>query len=143
MTSRTDILDEARSWIGTPYRHQASVKATGCDCLGLIRGIWRACVGPEPVATPAYRPDWAELGGKDMLLDAAQTWLQMIDNADAEPGDILLFRIRINAPVKHCAILSGADRMIHAYQGHHVCETSIGPWWDRRIAAVARFPNQD
>ena len=36
------ILAECRAWIGTPYRHQASVKGVGCDCLGLLRGIWRA-----------------------------------------------------------------------------------------------------
>ena len=42
------IVAEARSWIGTPYRHQTSVKGIGCDCLGLVRGVWRACLGREP-----------------------------------------------------------------------------------------------
>ena len=36
------VIAEARSWIGTPYRHQASLKGVGCDCLGLVRGVWRA-----------------------------------------------------------------------------------------------------
>ena len=42
------ILTEARSWIGTPYRHQASLKGIGCDCLGLLRGVWRGVMGEEP-----------------------------------------------------------------------------------------------
>ncbi|MFL5163197.1 MAG: peptidase P60, partial [Microvirga sp.] len=42
------ILAEARSWIGTPYRHQASLKGIGCDCLGLLRGVWRGVMGREP-----------------------------------------------------------------------------------------------
>lgn len=36
---RAAVVAEARDWIGTPYRHQASVKHAGCDCLGLIRGV--------------------------------------------------------------------------------------------------------
>ena len=40
MSSR--IVREARSWIGTPYRHQGALKHAGADCLGLIRGVYRA-----------------------------------------------------------------------------------------------------
>jgi NlpC/P60 family putative phage cell wall peptidase len=42
------VLALAGGWIGTPYRHQASLKGVGCDCLGLIRGIWRGVYGHEP-----------------------------------------------------------------------------------------------
>jgi NlpC/P60 family putative phage cell wall peptidase len=35
------LVTLARGWIGTPYRHQASLKGVGCDCLGLLRGVWR------------------------------------------------------------------------------------------------------
>ena len=61
---RERILSIARDWIDTPYQHQASVKGAGCDCLGLIRGIWREIYGDEPINVPAYTPDWAEALGK-------------------------------------------------------------------------------
>ncbi len=61
MTMREQILAEARTWIGTPYRHQASLRGVGCDCLGLVRGVWRVLYTSEPEATPAYAPDWADL----------------------------------------------------------------------------------
>ena len=54
------VVAEARSWIGTPYQHQASLKGVGCDCLGLVRGVWRALYGEEPEHVPAYSRDWAE-----------------------------------------------------------------------------------
>ena len=54
------IVAEATSWLGTPYRHQASLKGVGCDCLGLLRGVWRAFFDGEPETMPAYTPDWAE-----------------------------------------------------------------------------------
>ena len=52
MLTRVAIVAEARSWIGTHYRHQQSLKGVGCDCLGLLRGVWRAVYGQEPEPTP-------------------------------------------------------------------------------------------
>ena len=66
------VLALAEGWIGTPYRHQASLKDVGCDCLGLIRGIWRDLYGHEPELPPPYAPDWAERGGEDRLMAAAK-----------------------------------------------------------------------
>ena len=40
-TTARRVLEAATGWIGTPYRHQASQKGVGCDCLGLVRGVWR------------------------------------------------------------------------------------------------------
>ena len=80
------IIAEARTWIGTPYRHQASLKGVGCDCLGLLRGVWRAIHGVEPEMTPAYAPDWAEAGGEERLAAAARRHLTEIDPEDAEPA---------------------------------------------------------
>ena len=86
------IVAEARSWIGTPYHHATSLKGIGCDCLGLVRGVWRAVLGPEPEAAGPYSPDWAEAGGEERLLWAARRHMVEIDPADLAPGDVLLFR---------------------------------------------------
>ena len=92
--TREQILVEARAWIGTPYRHQASLKGVGCDCLGLLRGVWRALHGSEPEAMPAYAPDWAEASGTESLADAARRHLLEIAPDAALGGDVLLFRWR-------------------------------------------------
>jgi cell wall-associated NlpC family hydrolase len=39
---RQEIVDAARGWIGTPYRHQAATLGAGCDCQGLLRGVLRS-----------------------------------------------------------------------------------------------------
>lgn len=139
------IVAAARGWLGTPYRHQASVKGEGADCLGLVRGVWREVVGAEPERLPAYSPDWAEVGGEERLLAAARRWLAEIEIAAARPGDVLLFRMSPGAPIKHCAILSEdglpEPRIIHAYWGRSVVESWMGAWWRRRLAAAFRLPN--
>jgi NlpC/P60 family putative phage cell wall peptidase len=136
----------ARGWLGTPYRHQASMKGEGADCLGLLRGVWRELMGAEPEAVPPYRPDWAEVGGEETLLAAARRWLVEIPEDRAVVGDVLLFRMAPGCAVKHCAILSeagGAEpRMIHAYWGRAVVESWMGPWWRRRLAAAFTWPKE-
>lgn len=139
---RARIIAEARGWIGTPYRHQASCKSAGADCLGLVRGVWRAIYGTEPETAPPYTPDWAERGGAETLLAAAGRHMALIEADEARPGDVLLLRMRAGAPVKHCAILSAPGRIIHAYHGQAVCETGYGPW-RRRAAAAGVFPDHE
>lgn len=139
MNTREAALAEARRWIGTPYRHQASVRGAGADCLGLIRGVWRALNGAEPETLPPYPGRW-DAGGDDLLMQAAERWLIPID--EAEPGDVLLFRLKPGLPARHCGILSSSDTLIHAYWGRAVSETALTPWWRRRIAGRFQFSSQ-
>lgn len=138
--TRTAIVAEARTWIGTPYRHQASLKNVGCDCLGLVRGVWRAVCGAEPEPVPAYAPDWAEASRREALAQAGQRHLIEIDPAQFAPGDMLLFRWRSGFVAKHAAIVTAPDLMVHAHAGAAVAEVAIAPWWRRRLAYAFRFP---
>jgi len=137
------VVAEARRWIGTPYRHQGSRKGVGCDCLGLVRGVWRALYGEEPEAPGPYSADWAEAGGEDSLLDAARR--HMADMGDGEPvaGRLLVFRWRPRVPAKHVGIAVTADEFIHAYQGHGVLVSPLVPQWRRRIAGIFAFPRRE
>jgi len=138
-------LREARAWIGTPYHHQASRRGVGTDCLGLLRGVWRAVYGEEPEAVPAYTPDWSEAQGEERLWAAAERHLIAVPVAQAEAGDILLFRMRGGAVAKHLGIMSahGAKpKFIHAYSGHAVLESPLTAPWQRRVAASFRFPEE-
>ncbi|NJM33989.1 MAG: peptidase P60 [Rhodomicrobium sp.] len=133
----------ARAWLGTPYRHQAALKGIGCDCLGLIRGIYAELYGQPAEEPPPYSRDWAEATGRETMIDAAGRHLSPVPRDDAKPGDILIFRLRSGAMAKHAAIMTADARMIHAMEGAPVCEIHITPWWRRRIAAVFRFPDQE
>ncbi len=150
MRGRKDIVAAARGWIGTPYSHQASLRGVGCDCLGLLRGVWRERYGSEPEDLPPYAPDWAEslpaedalagTGRAEPLLAAAARHLLRVEIEQLMPGDVLAFRWRAHLPAKHLAILSAPGLMIHAHDGASVCEVPFGPWWQRHLAAAFRFP---
>ena len=139
----TDIAELARTWIGTPYVHQASAIGTGTDCLGLLRGIWRAVYGSEPCAIPPYSMDWSEAGAREDLMQAADTWLIRKAAQDAARGDVLLFRMRAGAVAKHLGIvgeIGAKPTFIHAYSGHSVIESPLSDPWARKIAARYQFP---
>jgi len=135
---RQAALAEARRWLGTPYQHQQSCQGAGTDCLGLVRGVWRHLHGTEPAVLPAYTPDWSERAGGEILLEAAQCYLEPV--SEARPGDVLLFRPDRQGAARHCAILAAPDRIIHAYWGRAVAETALTPWWQTRRVADFAFP---
>lgn len=135
-TAGDRIVAEARLWIGTPYLHGAARRGAGCDCLGLVRGVWMALAGTEPEPVPAYPRH--EARGGEVLRDAARRHLREIAPAETGPGDLLLFRLRDGMAARHLGLLSGppeAPRFIHAYEGHGVVESPLTPPWRRRIAA--------
>ncbi|NNM72643.1 NlpC/P60 family protein [Enterovirga aerilata] len=140
---RAEIVLAARGWIGTPYRHQASLKGVGCDCLGLLRGLWRETVGAEPERAPPYSRDWAEASGREALLGAAGRYLVPVRGRCWQAGDVLFFRWRNHLPAKHCAIATGEGTMVHAHDGASVAEVAIAPWWDRHLAAIFSFPGAE
>ena len=138
------ILAEARDWLGTPYVHQASCKGAGTDCLGLLRGVWRALYGQEPEPVPPYTPDWDEPTRDEVLLSAARRVLVAKPVHDEAPGDVLVFRMRTGSVAKHLGLQSsiGAQaRFIHAYSGHCVMDSALTAPWRRRIAARFTFPD--
>lgn len=141
VSTRERILQETRRWIDTPYRHQASCRGAGADCLGLIRGIWREIYGAEPLSVPPYTPDWAEVRGEETLLNAARACLHEIGRTEARAGDVMLFRMQPGAPCKHIAICASAETIIHAYWGRAVVESYLVPYWKKRHSYSFSFPN--
>lgn len=135
-------VELARGWLGTPYVHQASMQGAGCDCLGLIRGVWRGLYGTEPEIMPAYTPDWGEAGGVEHLASGAARHLVPAEGQPV-PGEVLLFRMREGAVAKHLGILSAGDpaaAFIHAYDRHGTVESPLSGPWAARIAGRFRFP---
>ena len=141
----SEIVEVARAWLGTPYIHQASCQGAGCDCLGLLRGIWRALHGAEPEAIPAYTMDWSEPSGEEQLWAAAMRHLVDKPRDAAAPGDVLLFRMRDGGVAKHVGVqaeIGAAPSFIHAYSGRGVVESALTPPWSRRVVARFSFPER-
>jgi cell wall-associated NlpC family hydrolase len=85
MITRAQIVAEARSWLRTPYMHQARNKGVGVDCVGLLIGVARNAGLCEPDADLngySRQPDGQLLG----LCDAYMTRIAV---ADIQAGDVI------------------------------------------------------
>jgi NlpC/P60 family putative phage cell wall peptidase len=133
-------VTEALGWVGTPYRHQGARRGVGCDCLGLVRGVWCSLYGFELPESGPYAPDWAESSGADRLL--AELSFHFHEIPEPAAGCVLLFRWRANLPAKHLGVLVDSDCFVHAYEGAGaVVRSRLVPQWRRRIACAFAFPN--
>jgi NlpC/P60 family putative phage cell wall peptidase len=136
----SNVVDAARAFLGTPYRHQASLAGVGCDCLGLLRGVWRALYGSEPEAMPAYRADLRDPTNAGALREAAERLLVAEAGAFAA-GQVVLFRLNRTVEPKHCGIMVSADRFIHAQERLGVVEANLTDGWRDRVWGRFRFPD--
>lgn len=132
MITRLNVVDEARSWIGTRYAHQASVKGAGVDCVGLLTGIARELRLPDvfdPMTERGapYRGYGREPNPK-LLLQACADYLHEIPKSTAGPGDILLMAFTSDRAPRHFAIVTTPGKMVHAYARlRKVFETGLVP----------------
>ncbi len=133
---RVQIAAEALRWQGTPYHHRAALRGVGCDCLGLVRGVWREVLRLGAVDLPGYTGDWGDVTGDEVLLKGLAVHLDPVHPADAAPGDVLVFRIRPGRIAKHCGILTTAARFVHAWEATPVTEVALSGWWGGRVVAA-------
>lgn len=138
--TRDDVVALARTWLGTPYHHQASLKGVGTDCLGLVRGVFFELYGDHAEEPPAYSRDWAEASGIETMLAGARRHLIPLAPHEAGAGDVVVFRWRDGCPAKHSAILTGGGQMLHASEGCRAAEVKYCSWWQRHLAGAFSFP---
>ena len=133
----------ARRYIGTPYHHQAALAGAGCDCLGLIRGVWRDLYGSEPEAPPPYRPDWGETGAVEHMLEAAARHMRPgRRSTDADAGDVRDLPPAARRDRQACRHPDAPGRMIHAQSNDQVREVTMNGWWHRRAVAAFGWPDR-
>lgn len=125
------IVDEARTWIGTPWKHQARVKGVGTDCLGLIVGT-AVTLGLEHEDKAGY----SRMPDGHSLQEVLERTLLPVQTKS--PGDVLVFK-GTHHP-RHVAFYAGDGRMIHADFGVDKCvEITMNDRWLKRLVATYRF----
>ncbi len=138
MNNISEVVAAARRWIGTPYRHRAATPGAGCDCLGLLRGVWRELYGFEPEALPNYAADWRDARHSGELLALAERHL--VRETGLGAGRVVLFRLHDTPLPRHCGILVSESRFVHAQERLGVVEANLTDGWRRRVAGMFGFP---
>jgi cell wall-associated NlpC family hydrolase len=107
---RQRVLDEAESWLHTPYHPHGRVKGAGCDCLTFLAEVYEQAGIISHVDLPFYRPDRMLHSHEELYLEGVLEHGREVETP--EPGDVVLYKWgRIFA---HAGIVFDWPRILHA-----------------------------
>ena len=125
MIDKKMVVAAARSWVGTPFHHQARVKQAGVDCIGLVIGVARELsLVPQDFDVQGY----AETPDGRTLMRLAAMHMTEIGRDAMGPGDVVVTRFDQGA--QHFGVLGnyrhGGLSIIHgASDPGRVIETRL------------------
>lgn len=142
MTTRAQIVTEARRWIGTPFQHQAALRGIGADCIGLVAGVAFAAgiLEASQWQTDPLCRAYSREPNPGLLAAACNRYMDSIAVAAVQYADVLLFAYA-DQPM-HFGIVSGEVPLtvIHAYApAGSVVENVVTGKWRRRVTGAFRF----
>lgn len=105
------IIEEALTWLNTPFHHKAMLKGVGVDCAHFCKGVFVNLGMVERFDVADYPPDWHLHHGGERLLEYVRAYCDQVPEPQA--GDIALFRF--GRCESHAAIVLEWPRVIHAY----------------------------
>lgn len=127
MTTREDIVAEARRWLGTPFGHQGRVLGEIVDCGGIIVMTARRFDLDGGYVDPIGYPREPHIDWMERLLDR---YADRVPIRSKRPGDIITFAFARN--IHHIGILTEQNLVLHAWNrgpGSTVIETRLrGPF---------------
>ncbi|HWR15175.1 MAG TPA: hypothetical protein VN577_10120 [Terriglobales bacterium] len=109
------VIEESRTWIGTPYAHMAMVKGAGVDCAMILKAVYEK-VFPElfaGVEIEYYPPDWHLHRDDERYVDNILRYAEEIPESEVQPGDIVV--IKFGRSFAHGGIVTGWPNVVHAY----------------------------
>lgn len=108
---RLAVVEELKTWLGTPYHHFAKVKGAGVDCVQLLIGVYQNVKLIGEVDTGNYSRTWHLHRDEEKYLERIVKWAKPTENP--LPADVVLFRF--GRTVSHAGILLDYPYIIHSY----------------------------
>ena len=139
MGIREQIVEKARTYLGTPFHHQGRVKGIGIDCVGLVVEVSKelGLFGYDTIAYSRY-PD-----GKTLMRELKEHLIE-IPVGGAKLGDVLVFWISPKTKnLQHIGFKTDIG-VIHTHEHvGKVVEHRLGSAWTKRLVHAFRLPGVD
>jgi len=120
------IVEEAMSWIGTPYRYACGEKGKGTDCSGMVLRIYQDVAGLKLPRNSAKQAEFCKKIGKKSV----------------KPGDLVFFATGKNSgKISHVGIMIDGIRFVHASSRKGVIISDMTtPYYQRTFIMYGRVP---
>lgn len=129
---RQAVVDAARSWLGTPYRHRQRVKGLGVDCAQILAAVYEEAGVITPLDLGEYSTQWHLHHEREVYLE----WLAFAGarpiEGDPLPGDVGVWKFGLTHSHGGIVIEGGPDPVVlHSYikarRGVTLCRASEAP----------------
>jgi cell wall-associated NlpC family hydrolase len=119
------VLEEARSWVHTPYHHNAHLKGVGVDCLWILIECFKPVVPALSNFKPGnYSREWYFHRDEELYLQGVALYARRLpEGSIPQPADIALYKV--GRCVSHGAILVDDELLIHANRKAREVEISL------------------
>lgn len=136
---RQAVIDEARTWLRTPYHHMGDVKGVGVDCAMLLVRVYGA-VGlvPADLDPRPYPADWHMHRSDERYLGWVSQYGAVVQTP--APGDVAVYRF--GRSYSHGAIVVDEATVIHSYlkRGVELASMLHDPLADRPVTFYTLWP---
>ena len=90
LDERALVVQEAMSWIGTPYHHHGRIKGVGVDCAMLPAEVYHACGLIPHIEVEHYPTDWHMHRSEERYLATVLDHAHEVE--DPSPGNFILYK---------------------------------------------------
>lgn len=112
LEERQRVVEEAKTWLLTPFHHMARVKGVGVDCSNMICSVYETCGVWKHREIEYYPLDWHLHRDDERYLKGVMEVADEIESEAAQIGDLVLFRF--GRSYAHSGIIVGDNLVIQA-----------------------------
>lgn len=127
-STQKKIIEEAYTWIGTPYKYAGADKGKGTDCSGLVMKVYETATGEKIPRNSAKQAEFCT----------------PIDASDVDCGDLVFFATGKNPElVSHVGIVIDNENFIHASSSKGVVVSNLSNnYYKRTFRMFGRVPRR-
>lgn len=122
----SQIVKEAYTWMGTPYKYAGAEKGKGTDCSGMVLRVYEEVCG---VKLPRNSAKQAE-------------FCRRLKPRDVRSGDLVFFATgKDSKRISHVGIMIDGESFIHASTSKGVVVSKVTtPYYERTFIQYGRVP---
>lgn len=124
--SQNKILEEAYTWLGTPYKYAGQEKGKGTDCSGMVMKVYESAMGEKLPRNSAKQAEYCEDCKSDEI----------------DAGDLIFFATGKDPDrISHVGIVIDNETFIHASSSKGVVVSNFTtPYFKRTFRKFGRVP---
>lgn len=105
--TRDQLVAEARTWLGTPFRDHGRLKGQGVDCVNFVAEIGRATAAAPDLE---FENNYRRRSTGEEMVKLFRQYMEPIEWEHAQPGDF--FVVRYKPTHWHCMMVTEREENI-------------------------------